>query len=90
LRTRGATPFAPFFAASATPFDVDADFALALAFGRELPLEPFDFELEDRDPPEPELDRRALVLDFVWATMTFLSPSSREAAASRRWPATRC
>jgi hypothetical protein len=89
LRTIGATPFAPFFTESATPFDAEADFTLALAFARE-PLEPFDFGLEDRDPRELELDRRALDLDFVWATMTFLSPQQHEAAASRRWPATRC
>jgi hypothetical protein len=86
---------APFFTESATPFDAEAAFPLALvplalAFAR-APLEPFDFELEDRDPRELEPDRRALDLDFVWATMAFLSfPSSHEAAASRKSPFTRC
>jgi hypothetical protein len=55
---------------SATPFEVEAEaaFWLALPFAGDR-LEPFDLELEDRDPPELEPDRRALDFVFVWATV---------------------
>jgi|SRR5690349_3247819 len=73
LRTSGGTPLALRLTESATPFDAAAAL-LALALVRDpLALAPFDFGLDDRDPRALELDRRVLDLDFVWATMTFLS-----------------
>jgi hypothetical protein len=69
------TRVAPLFTESATPFDAEAAFPLAL----DDPLEPFDFGLEDRDPRELEPDRLALDFVLVWATVGLpFSPGSHD------------
>lgn len=70
-------------------FVVALDFVDALPFAGErlepLAFEPLDFELEDREPPELELDFRALDFAFVWATCaSFLPAVATRATAFER------
>jgi hypothetical protein len=91
LRAIGATPLAPRFTESATPFDGEAAFPPAFALARDDPLEPFDLGLEDRDPRELAPDRLALDFVLVWATAGLpFSPDSQLAVASRKALGTRC
>jgi len=72
LRASGATSPAPCLIDSEMRFELEVeaevDFGLALPLAGDR-LEPFDLELDDRDPPELEPDRRALDFVFVWATV---------------------